>query len=343
MATLVLLVASAGCGNDNSDRAAGLTDARADTTVEGRVTVTGSSTVQPVSAVAAEAFRGQNDAVDISVEGPGTGDGLERFCEGGADIAGASRPIQPEELAACEAAGIEVIELPIGRDGITVIVSTENQVPCLSFVDLYALVGPESSGFDRWRDAGDLAFDLRSELRFPDDRLVVTGPGEESGTYDSFVEQVLDPVTTRRIAEGVTGLDPGTARADYAASADDNTIVEGVAAEPGGLGWVSFAYAEQAEGVREMPVARMPSEGCVAPTREAIQSGRYPIARALYLYVARGRADDPAVAAFVDFYLAGLDDFVAMSDYVPLADPEATVEVWEGRVVGSREGEPAEG
>lgn len=197
-----LLAAGVGCGNDNADRAGELTDARVDPTVSGPVTVTGSSTVLPVSMVAAEALRGQNPQVEVSVEGPGTGDGLQRFCEGGADVAGASRPIRDEELAACAAAGIEVIELPIGRDGIAVVVAPENRVGCLSFVDLYALLGPESDGVDRWREAGSLARQLHSAARFPDEALVVTGPGEESGTYDSFLEQVIDPVAEERVAAG---------------------------------------------------------------------------------------------------------------------------------------------
>ncbi len=344
-ATLALVVAGfvaagIGCGNDNADRAAELTDARADATVSGRVAVTGSSTVEPVSLVASEAFRGQNDDVDVSVEGPGTGDGMERFCAGAADVTGASRPIKPEELERCTRAGVEVIELEIGRDGITVITAADNPVECLSFADLYALVGPEAEGYDRWSDAEGLAGALHSETPFPGDQLVVTGPGEESGTYDSFIEQVLDPVAEVRVEEGE--LDPervGTTRADYASSANDNTIIEGVAADRGGLGWISFAYAEQAEGVREVPLAATAGDPCVLPTRDSIQDGSYPLARALYLYVNAERAErSPAVAAFVDFYLAGLDDFVALSDYVAVADPAGTVAAWEARTTLSSEG-----
>ena len=101
VAATCLLVAA--CGNDNADKNARLTSARADRRVAGNVSVSGSSTVQPISSIAGESFQGQNRRVDVSVEGPGTGDGFERFCEGGVDITGASRPIEPEEL---------VLELP---------------------------------------------------------------------------------------------------------------------------------------------------------------------------------------------------------------------------------------
>ena len=83
---LGLLLAAVGCGNDNAAENLALTDAEADTSVEGAVDITGSSTVEPLSTLTAEAFGAQNPDVAISVEGPGTGDGFARFCEGGASL-----------------------------------------------------------------------------------------------------------------------------------------------------------------------------------------------------------------------------------------------------------------
>ena len=56
----------------------------------------------------------------IAVDGPGTGDGFELFCQGETDISDASRAIDEEEAAACADAGIEYTELKIAYDGITV-------------------------------------------------------------------------------------------------------------------------------------------------------------------------------------------------------------------------------
>ena len=43
---------------------------------------------------------------------------------------------------------------------------------------------------------------------------------------------------------------------------------------------------------------------CVAPTAETIADGTYPISRSLYIYVNAAKAEEnPAVAAYVDFYL----------------------------------------
>ncbi len=322
----------AACGNDNSDVSFDLTEARADRTAAGRVTVTGSSTVEPLSTLAAEAFRGQNGNVTISVEGPGTGDGFERFCEGGADITGASRPIKPDELEACTAAGVEVIELTVGLDGVAVIASQENAVACLTFADLYALVGPEAQGIDRWDDAEDVASELGSTTSLPDQRLVLTGPGEESGTYDAFISIVLETAAEPRLEAGaITEDEAGTARADYASSADDNSIIEAVAGDEGGLGWVGLSFAEQAPDARLVPIAAEPGDECVTPSRETVQDGSYPISRELFIYVSAAGAERDEVAAFVDFYLDGLPDFIAPTGYVPDPDPDEALRRWEAR------------
>ena len=114
-----LLLSASACGNDNSDEATD-TDATVPEGVEGSVSISGSSTVEPISSAAAEAFIAENDDVDISVEGPGTGDGFKKFCAGETDISDASRPIKEEEIAACEKGGVEFIELKIAFDGIAV-------------------------------------------------------------------------------------------------------------------------------------------------------------------------------------------------------------------------------
>ena len=54
---------------------------------------------------------------------------------------------------------VEFIELEVGIDGISVITSPDNELECLSFADLYSLIGPESEGFSSWTDAQDLATD----------------------------------------------------------------------------------------------------------------------------------------------------------------------------------------
>src|SRR5215210_2054290 len=156
--------------------------------MSGKIAIEGSSTVYPITTRVSDEFSQENPDVDISVGDAGTSEGFEAFCKGETDISDASRPIEAEEIQACEDNGVEYIELEVGIDGLSVLTSPANDtVECLNFEDLYALVGPESEGFANWTDAQPLATELGSSTEFPDLPLDITAPGEESGTYDSFI------------------------------------------------------------------------------------------------------------------------------------------------------------
>ena len=301
------------------------------------VVISGSSTVEPITSLVAEDFADTTEGFEYEVDGPGTGDGFALFCADEIDISDASRPISDEEMAACEENGIEYVELKVAVDGISVITSAANTaVSCLSFVDLYALLGPESQGLDEWSAAGELADEVAAEVGeeygavgtpYPDAPLEVTAPGEESGTYDSFLELVIEDIAEARGQEPV-------ARADYTASPDDNVIVDGIGGAESSLGWVGFAfYEENASTVTALEIDG--GDGCVAPTAETIASNEYPISRDLFIYVNTARAEaNPAVVDFVDYYLsdAGLAA-VEEAGYVSLAADaiEETRGAWDGR------------
>jgi phosphate transport system substrate-binding protein len=348
---LALGLVAAACGSDDDTGSDSTDGTSADggtgadcPDAEGDVIVSGSSTVQPISARVGELLEDCGSGVLATVDGPGTGDGFQLFCAGETDISDASRPIKPEEAAACEDAGIDFIELKVGIDGIAVMTNPDNEVECLSFADLYALTGPESEDFGSWSDAQDLATELGSDTTFPDAPLDITAPGEESGTYDSFVELVFADIAEARVESGdITEDQAETTRKDYSSQADDNAIIAGIEGSESGLGWVGFAFAEQAgDEVTEIPISAEPGGECVAPTAETIAEGTYPISRNLYIYVnATSAEENEALSSFVDFYLS--DDGIASVGevgYVDLTSDEleATRAVWEGRETGTREG-----
>jgi phosphate transport system substrate-binding protein len=300
--------------------------------LSGSIVASGSSTVEPITARVGEAFDTANPGVATSVEGPGTGDGFARFCNNEIDIADASRAINDEEVATCEAAGIEYVELHIATDGITVLTNPADEaVSCLAYSDLYALVGPESEGFANWSDANDLAAELGApNAPYPDEPLVVYGPGEESGTYDYFVETVIEDTSVERFGNE----DNIFTRADYNASANDNAIVQGIVDNPSSLGWVGFAFFEENQDTLKAIEVDNGESGCIAPSAETIASFEYPISRPLFIYVKTSDLGSrPELTAFVDYFVS--DDglaWVSDAGYVqlPAEDIEATRAAWEG-------------
>ena len=300
----------------------------------GQVFVTGSSTVEPISIRVAEKITDAS-GVSVVVEGPGTGDGFKKFCAGEADVTGASRTIKDEEIAICEDNGIEFVELPVAVDGLTVATSPENDdVSCLDVPALYALLGPESEGTKRWSDVLDLAYELGSTRvdDLPDETLYISGPGEESGTYDAFVEFAIKDLAEER------GTDEWT-RADYVSSGNDNLIVQSIEGSQHSLGWIGYAfYKADIEKMKAIEIVGA-SGDCVAPTDQSLVDGSYPFSRPLYIYVAADAARTrPEVREFIDFYLsdAGMEA-VSEVGYVsePIERLEEARRVWAAAMARS--------
>ncbi|MEP6476119.1 MAG: substrate-binding domain-containing protein, partial [Actinomycetota bacterium] len=303
-----------------------------DTPLSGNIVVSGSSTVEPISSLVAELFRENNPDVTINVDGPGTGDGFALFCNGETDISDASRPIAPDEAATCKDAGIDYVELEIGLDGITVMTNPANDtVTCLNLGDLYALIGPEAEGFQNWSDAEALAAKVGGNGNYPDAPLDITGPGEESGTYDAFVE--LAGFEDTGVANGLAAEKAAVTRPDYQSSPNDNVIIQGIEGSDSSLGWVGFAFAQSAaDSVKELEIDG--GSGCVAPTADTIADGSYPLSRSLYIYVNTAKAsENPALKAFVDYYVSGEGiAAVEQAGYVDLPADRiaATQSAWSG-------------
>jgi phosphate transport system substrate-binding protein len=124
-----------------------------------------------------------------------------------------------------------------------------------------------------------------------------------------------------------------TTRPDYTASGNDNVIVEGITGTPSSLGWVGFAFAREAEGMKLIEVDG--GDGCVAPSDETVADESYPISRPLFIYPNLTRVNDnPTLASFVDFYVS--DEGLALAGevgYVPLTaeQSQATRDAWEAR------------
>ncbi|WP_345802201.1 PstS family phosphate ABC transporter substrate-binding protein [Microbacterium sp. AZCO] len=271
-------------------------------TVSGTVVSDGSSTVGPLTKAASIQFAGVQPDVAVTVQITGTGGGFRSFCSGETDISNASRPIDDDEAAKCEAAGVEYTEIVIANDGISVVVNPENDwVDCLTVDQLKTIWAAESQGaVTNWNQI---------DPSYPNVPLTLFGPGADSGTFDYFTEAING--------------EEGSSRSDYTGSEDDDVTVQGVKADEGALGYFGFTYLEEnADVVKGLEVDG--GDGCVAPSVETVQDGTYaPLGRPLFIYVNNNSyADEAAVKAFVDYYVDNADAIAQSSLFVPLTDKQ---------------------
>jgi phosphate transport system substrate-binding protein len=286
---LLLAVAAAlgaaGCGRDEDSSDGGAaqqtTGKTAAQNLSGRIEVDGSSTVGPLTTLAAEQFQGVNPNVQVTVGISGTGGGFERFCAGETDISDASRPIKDdEEVPFCQKAGIDFTDFEVAVDALTVVVNSENDwVDCLTTDQLKKIWEPKSK-ITNWKQI---------DPSFPDQKLTLAGPGTDSGTFDYFTDEING--------------EEGASRSDYTASEDDNVIVQAVEGDKGGLGYFGYTYYEENQD-RLKALEIDSGSGCVAPGAETAQSGEYtPLSRPLFIYVKNESLERPEVKAFVQYYL----------------------------------------
>jgi phosphate transport system substrate-binding protein len=308
LAIAAIAALAAACGDDDDDdNGDDPTATSADGggidygSLSGNIDIDGSSTVYPISIIAAEDFNSASNA-NVAVALSGTGGGFEKFCRGETQISDASRPIKDDEIAACAANGLEeIIEFQVAIDALTIVTNPDNDfATCLTteqVVDIF-----RDGGASNWSDI---------DPSFPDEPIVKYYPGADSGTFDYFVE----------VMEGVDESYVHTA--DGTSSEDDNVLVIGVEGDQYAIGYFGLAYYVEA-GQNLNAVEVDGGEGCVAPSAEAAQSGEYfPYSRPLFIYTDASILEErEEVVGFINFYFENLDPIVEETGYATMAEDQ---------------------
>ena len=276
---LPLAAALAACGGSESGSAS--TD---------QIKIVGSSTVYPFATAVAEEFQRANPGTSVIVESTGTGSGMKLFCQGVGsnypDMSNASRRIKSGELEDCAKNGVnQVIEFPIGIDGLAVIESASAQPIKLTLRDLYAALAARPFGKEQtaqtWQDVNPA---------LPATKIRVLGPPPTSGTRDSLNELFLekgcasDPAMTALKEQNEDQYKDicTKIREDGAfveAGENDNLLVQKVSSDPTALGVLGYSFlAENRDKVRAIEI------NGVVPTDEAISNLSYPGARKIFIY-----------------------------------------------------------
>lgn len=289
-ATAAIALIAAGCGSGAGDKA--------NSGATGSITMDGSSTVYPFAQAAAELYREDAPNVKVTVGESGTGGGFEKFCVGEIHVADASRPIKDEEKKACAKNGIEFTEVKVALDGIAVTTNPGLKVQCLTTKELNEV----------WKPRSKVATLSAVNPKLPATQLSLFGPGTDSGTFDYFTE--------------VINGEEGASRTDYQPSEDDNVLVEGVAGDPGGLGYFGYSYYEQNVDKLNL-VAVDDGDGCIKPSAATIQDGTYkPLSRPLMMYISNAALKNGPTREFIKFLLDNSAEIAKTALMVPLSDQQ---------------------
>ncbi|MET9987482.1 PstS family phosphate ABC transporter substrate-binding protein [Streptomyces rochei] len=289
--TAAVMLAATACGGGD----AGSGDGGSGDELSGPVKVDGSSTVAPLTSAASEFYAEEQPKVRVTVATSGTGGGFKKFCVGETDISDASRPIKDEEIKTCEENNIKYEQLAIANDGLSVVVSKDNDwAECLTVEQLKKIWEPGSK-VNNWNQV---------DPKFPNEPLKLFGAGTDSGTFDYFTDAING--------------EEGASRTDYSGSEDDNVTVTGVSGTKGGMGYFGFSYFE--ENADKLKLVQIDGgDGCVTPSVETVQDGTYkPLGRQLYIYPSDAGLKKPQVLDFVEYYVEHNKKIAEDSKFIPL-------------------------
>ncbi|MEW6015089.1 MAG: PstS family phosphate ABC transporter substrate-binding protein [Candidatus Zixiibacteriota bacterium] len=231
---------------------AGLVLATFSIALAGNITIKGSDTLVRLGQKWAEEYMKKNPGSVIQVSGGGSGTGIAALINGTTEICQSSRPMKEKEYKLAKDKGVTPHEVAVALDGIAVFLHEKNPVAELT---LAQLKGIYTGVITNWKEFGG-----------PDQKIILYGRENNSGTYAFFKEHVLNE---EDYADQTQTL-PGTA-----------AVVNAVSKDEWGIGYGGIAWAK---GVKDCAVKKDDSSQAVLPTMETVSGGSYPISRELYWY-----------------------------------------------------------
>ena len=249
------------------------------------VQIKGSDTILNASQAIVEEYMKTNKKARIAVTGGGSGSGIASLINKTADIAMASRNIKSSEVEALKKEGINVEEVVLGYDGITVIINHGNHIKNL---DKKTLAGIFAGEITNWKELGG-----------DDAKIVVLSRDSSSGTHAYFKEEILRGGDSKSVVEyGQDTL--------YMPS--NQAILQEVAKSKYAIGYIGMGYMNDT-------VDSLAVDG-VKPTFETVADKTYPIAREVFWYVDSAR--DGVTKEVVDFAVSDKgQEIVKEEGFVP--------------------------
>jgi phosphate transport system substrate-binding protein len=269
--------------------------------VSGNLNSVGSDTLNNLMTLWAEGFQAVYPNVKIQIEGKGSSTAPPALIEGTAQLGPMSRALKGTEIDAFEKKfGYKPTEIKVSIDALAVYVHKDNPIASLTMQQV-------DSMFSSTRKAGGPVIERWNEVGLTGDwgarPLSLYGRNSASGTYGFFKD---------------IALRGGDFKATVKEQPGSSSVVQGISTDLGGIGYSGIGY--MTSGVRAVPLAG--ADGVAyGPTPENCMSGKFPLARFLYIYVNKkpGQPMDKLTAEFLKFVLSKPGQEVVVKDgYYPL-------------------------
>lgn len=249
-----------------------------------KIVIDGSTTVGPIAKAFAEYFMKQNPGVNITVSESGSGNGAKSLVNGTCDVASMSRFMKEEEFKTAIEKGVTPVCHTVAVDGIAVVVHPSNPVKGLTVAQVRDIY---TGKVTNWNQVGG-----------PNAKIVVISRDSSSGTYETFETLVMNK---EKMAGSV----------EYVGS--NGAIRQRVQSTQGAIGYVGIGFVDRT--VKALEIDK------IMPTKATVASGRYPIARPLFLFTNGYPAMGSHLYNFINLYLSKKgQEMIEAIGFVPLTE-----------------------
>jgi phosphate transport system substrate-binding protein len=257
-------------------------------TLSGNLRSVGSDTLGHEMESWANGFEKVYPDVRMQVEAAGSATAPSALLDGRAQFGPMSRPMTAEEIAAFKTKyGYDVSRFRVALDALAVYVNKDNPIACLTLPQLSGIFSsnrmtPGGADIRTWGDLG-----LKGD--WARHSITLYSRNTLSGTYEYFRE---------------TALYGGEYKPEIKQQPGSDALVQSITADTYGIGYSGIGF--KAEGVRAVPLASYYGGTCYEASAEATFSGKYPIARYLYIYLNKkpNQSLDPLRTEFVKYILS---------------------------------------
>lgn len=276
--------------------------------VSGNLISVGSDTLANLMTLWAEEFKKFYPNVNIQIQAAGTSTAPPALTEGTSNIGPMSREMTQGEMAAFESKhGYKPTAIGVAIDALAVYVHKDNPLEGLTIAQVDAI-------FSATRRCGyveDITTwgQLGLTGSWANRPIQLYGRNSVSGTYGYFKENAL----CKGDFKNTVNEQPGSA-----------SVVQGITKSIDSIGYSGVGY--RTSGVRAVPLANKEGDEYFEASNENAISGKFPLARLLYLYVNKhpNRPLSPMESAFIRMIMSKEGQMVVVKDgYVPLPAPIA--------------------